>query len=63
MAYINGRKILTCICNGKVISIAFNVGEGEVEGDGGGSASFSRLSDIGMYSLFELTGKTLGVFK
>lgn len=61
MAYINGRKILTCIYNGQVIPIVLKIGEGDGEEEGG--ASLSTLAEVGKYSLFELAGKTLGEFK
>lgn len=59
MAYINGRKILTCIYKGKVIPIVFKVGEG----DGVSVVLLATLADVGRYSLYELEGKALSEFK
>lgn len=59
MAYINGRKILTCIYNGQVIPIVLKIGEG----DGVSVVLLATLADVDKYSLFELEGKALSEFK
>lgn len=55
MAYINGKKIITCMYAGKLMPIVVKFVEGE--------KNLSTLADVGRYYLFELKGKPLSKFK